>query len=92
MKNKEFVAVFKTVVGYVGIEGTTDGIKQTTLPQSSIKKAAKLLGYDKAFSQDWHLPHAFRHEIMIPDDVMPRSWLNGPPEQVLGRDDDDEEE
>lgn len=39
--------------------------------------------YDKAFSQDWHLPNAFRHEIMIPDDVMPKAWLNGPPEQVL---------
>ena len=39
--------------------------------------------YDKAFSQDWHLPNAFRHEIMIPDDVMPKAWLNGPPEEVL---------
>jgi hypothetical protein len=35
--------------------------------------------YDKAFSADWHLPSVFRHEIMIPDDVMPPSWMNGPP-------------
>jgi hypothetical protein len=36
--------------------------------------------YDKVFTNDWHLPNAFRHEIMIPDDVMPKTWLNGPPE------------
>jgi hypothetical protein len=36
--------------------------------------------YDKAFSQDWHLPNPFRHEIMIPDDVIPEAWLNGPAE------------
>jgi len=35
--------------------------------------------YDKAFSDDWHLPNAFRHEIMIPDDVIPQAWLNGSP-------------
>jgi SET domain len=35
--------------------------------------------YDKAFSTDWHLHNAFRHEIMIPDDMMPKSWQNGPP-------------
>jgi SET domain len=35
--------------------------------------------YDRAFSTDWHLPNAFRHEIMIPDDMMPGSWQNGPP-------------
>jgi hypothetical protein len=36
--------------------------------------------YDKAFSQDWHLPNPFRHEIMIPDDMIPEAWLNGPAE------------
>jgi hypothetical protein len=30
--------------------------------------------YDKVFTNDWHLPN----EIMIPDDVMPKTWLNGP--------------
>ena len=42
--------------------------------------------YDKAYSQDWHLPNAFRHEMMIPDDVMPEAWLNGPPEEVFAKD------
>jgi hypothetical protein len=34
--------------------------------------------YDKAFSADWHLPNVFRHEIAIPDDIMPSVWMNGP--------------
>jgi SET domain len=42
---------------------------------------------DRAYSQDWHLPNVFRHEIMIPDDVMPPAWLNGPPPPP--REDDD---
>lgn len=49
--------------------------------------------YDKAYSADWHLPNVFRHEIMIPDDIMPPAWLNGPgydPQQEF--DDDDEED
>jgi len=37
--------------------------------------------YDKAFSSDWHLPNVFRHEIGIPDDIMPKAWMNGPPPQ-----------
>ena len=32
--------------------------------------------YDKAFSGDWHLRNAFRHKIMIPDDVFPETWKN----------------
>ena len=35
--------------------------------------------YDRAFSTDWHMTNVFRHEIMIPDDIMPLSWQNGPP-------------
>jgi hypothetical protein len=35
--------------------------------------------YDKAFSADWHLPNVFRHEIAIPDNLMPDAWMNGPP-------------
>jgi hypothetical protein len=35
--------------------------------------------YDKAWSQDWHMPNVFRHEIMIPDEIMPEAWMNGPP-------------
>ena len=34
---------------------------------------------DKVFTADWHQP-GFRHTIMIPDDVIPANWLNGPPE------------
>lgn len=33
---------------------------------------------DRAYSQDWHLPQAFRHEIMLPDHLMPPAWHNGP--------------
>lgn len=35
--------------------------------------------YDRAFATDWHKP-SFRHEIMIPDEIMPKSWQNAPPE------------
>jgi len=35
--------------------------------------------YDRAFSADWHLPNTFRHPIGIPDDIMPKAWMNGPP-------------
>lgn len=31
---------------------------------------------DKAYSQDWHLPQAFRHKIGIPDDIFPEVWKN----------------
>lgn len=31
---------------------------------------------DKLYSADWHLENAFRHEIMIPDDMFPESWKN----------------
>lgn len=31
---------------------------------------------DRAYSQDWHLPNAFRHKIMIPDDLFPAQWRN----------------
>jgi hypothetical protein len=31
---------------------------------------------DKARTADWHLPNAFRHEIMIPDDIFPEAWRN----------------
>jgi hypothetical protein len=39
--------------------------------------------YDRAFSADWHLPNVFRHPMMIPDDVMPLAWMNGPPEDAF---------
>ncbi|GAX16439.1 hypothetical protein FisN_19Lh017 [Fistulifera solaris] len=32
--------------------------------------------YDRAFSQDWHLPGGFRHPIALPDDMLPPSWVN----------------
>ncbi|KAL3940231.1 MAG: hypothetical protein SGBAC_005191 [Bacillariaceae sp.] len=31
---------------------------------------------DKVFSQDMHLPQAFRHPISIPDDIFPETWKN----------------
>jgi hypothetical protein len=31
---------------------------------------------DDLLTQDWHLEGAFRHEIMIPDDMFPESWKN----------------
>jgi len=34
---------------------------------------------DRPQSQDWHLPHTFRHPIMIPNDIFPESWKNGGP-------------
>ena len=37
--------------------------------------------YDKPFTADWHMPNAFRHQIAVPDDVMPPAWMNGPPEE-----------
>ena len=32
--------------------------------------------YDKVFSQDWHLPNAFRNRMYIPDDIFPEQWKN----------------
>lgn len=32
--------------------------------------------FDKVFSQDMHLPQAFRHPISIPDAIFPESWKN----------------
>lgn len=37
--------------------------------------------YDRAFSQDWHLPGGFRHPIGLPDDLLPPSWVNVVPEE-----------
>jgi len=31
---------------------------------------------DHLLTADWHLEHAFRHEIMIPDDMFPEQWKN----------------
>ena len=39
--------------------------------------------FDRAFSADWHLPNVFRHEMAMPDDVLPEAWMNGPPESRL---------
>jgi hypothetical protein len=32
--------------------------------------------YDKAYSPMWHMKDAFRHKIMIPDDMFPESFMN----------------
>jgi hypothetical protein len=39
--------------------------------------------HDRAFSADWHLPNVFRHEMAMPDDVLPEAWMNGPPKSRL---------
>ena len=31
---------------------------------------------DKVKTADWHMPNAFRHTIMIPDEIMPEGWKN----------------
>jgi hypothetical protein len=31
---------------------------------------------DKPYKSDMHLPNAFRHEIMIPDEIFPDKWKN----------------
>jgi hypothetical protein len=31
---------------------------------------------DKPYKSDMHLPNAFRHEIMIPDEIFPEKWKN----------------
>jgi hypothetical protein len=31
---------------------------------------------DRLQTADWHMLNAFRHEIMIPDDIFPESWKN----------------
>jgi len=31
---------------------------------------------DRMYTTDQHLPNAFRHEVMIPDEIMPESWRN----------------
>ena len=31
---------------------------------------------DNLFTADWHMEQAFRHEIMIPDDMFPEKWKN----------------
>jgi hypothetical protein len=43
-------------------------------------RAEGIFLYDRAFATDWHMPNVFRHEIMIPDEIMPKSWQNGPSE------------
>ena len=32
--------------------------------------------HDKTFTNDWHLPNAFRHAIMVPDEIFPENWKN----------------
>lgn len=34
---------------------------------------------DTAYSRDHQMPFGFRHEIMIPDDMFPKAWMNKPP-------------
>lgn len=44
--------------------------------------------YDRAFSADIHQENVFRHEIMIPDELMPKAWLNGRKDPVINDEDD----
>ena len=31
---------------------------------------------DVLYSRDHHLQSSFRHEMMIPNDMMPKAWMN----------------
>jgi hypothetical protein len=31
---------------------------------------------DRPYTTDMHLPNAFRHPMMIPDDIFPEAWRN----------------
>ena len=56
-----------------------DGTKVTVVDVPS----SGIFIYDRAFSADWHLPNVFRHEMAMPDDVLPEVWMNGPPKSRL---------
>jgi hypothetical protein len=38
---------------------------------------------DKPYKSDMHLPNAFRHEIMIPDEIFPEKWKNAAKENKI---------
>jgi SET domain len=71
----------------VELDVNVDG-KETKVVVDNVPDTGIFL-VDRAYSQDWHLPNVFRHEIMIPDDVMPPAWLNGPPPSPRADDDVD---
>ena len=48
--------------------GRHDAIQVQNVPPEGIELK------DRLFSADWHLPHAFRHEIGIPDEMFPDNW------------------
>ena len=35
-----------------------------------------ILFVNSQYSSDTYLPNAFRHEMMIPDEIFPSSWMN----------------
>jgi len=73
------------------VEMDIEGSKQPIVVQDV--EPSGIFLYNKAFSQDWHLPNVFRHEIMIPDAIMPHVWMNGrPPLDEYAEEDDAEEE
>ncbi len=67
------------IVKKKGRRKSPDDNEFTTIVVDVVEQGAIFL-YDRAFSNDWHLPNNFRHDIGIPDDVIPTGWLNGCPE------------
>eukprot|EP00980_Cylindrotheca_fusiformis_P016009 scaffold4705_cov108-Cylindrotheca_fusiformis.AAC.3 len=63
-------------------ESTTYTVRLTipstnqTLVVHQVTRPGGIELFDKAFSQDMHLPQSFRHSISIPDDMFPESWKN----------------
>lgn len=57
------------------VEDENDATK-TTIVHNVPRKGIFLT--DIVFTADWFLPNTFRHEMMIPNHLMPKAWLNGP--------------
>ncbi len=49
--------------------GESITVQQVTRPQG-------IDLFDKVFSQDWHLPQAFRHRLYVPEEIFPENWKN----------------
>jgi hypothetical protein len=56
--------------------GSSSSAGGETITVYNVPYPQGILLVDRAYSQDWHLPNAFRHKLMIPDDMFPSSWRN----------------
>lgn len=70
--------------GYVyDIDLKLDDSQEDSWIQVKNYDASGVALYDIPFTNDWHMPNAFRHIIAVPDDVMPPTWMNGPPKEAF---------